>query len=65
MPKRGQTPKPLYETCASGGVELRSPSWADFETWTNLREKNQTYLQPWEPFFNRERLTRAAYKKAA
>ncbi|MEE9272184.1 MAG: GNAT family protein [Robiginitomaculum sp.] len=62
MRKRGQAPKFLYETCASGGVELRAPSWADFESWVSLRASNQTYLQPWEPTFTQGHLKHATYK---
>ena len=62
MPKRGRAPKPLFEPCAGGGVELRAPSWAEFEDWVNLRKINKGFLQPWEPFFEETRLTRLAYR---
>ena len=62
MPKRGLTPKPLFEPCAGGGVHLRPPKWADFDEWAELRQENRAYLQPWEPRWGVNHLTRPTYK---
>jgi len=62
MSKRGHIPKPIFEPCAGGGVQLRIPKWADFEDWVDLRRTNRDHLQPWEPTWNEEHLSRQAYK---
>lgn len=62
MSKRGHIPKPIFEPCAGGGVELRVPKWADFEEWVDLRRANRDHLQPWEPTWKDEHLKRHAYK---
>lgn len=62
MSKRGHIPKPIYEPCAGGGVQLRVPKWADFEDWVNLRRANRDHLQPWEPTWKDEHLSRQSYK---
>lgn len=62
MPRRGHTPLPLYEPCAGGGVHLRAPKWADFENWVELRRGNRAHLQPWEPSWNVDHLSRSSYR---
>lgn len=62
MPKRGQTPQPIFEPCTGGGINLQSPTWADFEDWAELRSDNFEYLAPWEPSWDRSKLSRPAYR---
>lgn len=62
MPKRGIVPKPLFEACLGGGVRLRTPKWADFESWVALRRENKAYLKPWEPSWDDAHLSRTAYR---
>jgi len=62
MPKRGQTPKPLFEPCAGGGVNLMQPKWADFDEWVTLRRNNMDHLSPWEPSWNPAHLSRSSYR---
>lgn len=62
MSKRGHIPKPIFEPCAGGGAQLRVPKWADFEDWVNLRRANRNYLQPWEPTWKEQHLSRQSYK---
>ena len=62
MPKRGQTPKPLFEPCTGGGVNLIPPKWADFEEWVVLRQSNIDHLAPWEPSWNPAHLSRTSYR---
>ena len=45
------------------GVTLRAPRAADFEAWAALRQLSQAYLQPWEPSWPEDDLTRAAFKR--
>ncbi len=62
MPKRGRLPETLYGTCAAGGVYLRPPLWADYEEWAALRRANRDFLQPWEPRWKKQHLSRHNYK---
>ena len=44
-------------------VVLRSPRAADHEAWASLRQDSYRYLQPWEPTWPEDDLTRAAFKR--
>ncbi len=52
----------LYGQAPGGGVRLRSPKWADFEDWANLRRENEEFLTPWEPEWDPNHLNRNSYK---
>lgn len=45
------------------GVILRMPRGSDYEAWADLRHASQAYLQPWEPLWPDDDLSRAAYKR--
>jgi ribosomal-protein-alanine N-acetyltransferase len=45
------------------GVTLRAPRASDFEAWADLRRLSHAYLQPWEPSWPEDDLTRAAFKR--
>jgi ribosomal-protein-alanine N-acetyltransferase len=45
------------------GVTLRSPRPGDHEAWSTLRKESYRYLQPWEPTWPEDDLTRAAFKR--
>lgn len=40
---------------------LRPPHHADFRAWVNLRRESAEFLQPWEPTWARDHLTRKAF----
>jgi [ribosomal protein S5]-alanine N-acetyltransferase len=44
-------------------VRLRPPRMADFPAWSALREASQAFLQPWEPTWPSDDLTRAAFRR--
>ena len=44
-------------------VTLRPPRAADHEAWAALRQASHAYLQPWEPIWPEDDLTRAAFKR--
>lgn len=44
-------------------VLLRPPRIEDFEAWAALREESRAFLQPWEPTWPADDLTRAAFKR--
>jgi len=45
------------------GVRLRPPRAADFEVWRDLRQASREFLQPWEPAWPADDLTRAAFRR--
>jgi ribosomal-protein-alanine N-acetyltransferase len=45
------------------GVTLRPPRDADHEAWATLRQASYAWLQPWEPLWPEDDLTRAAFKR--
>ncbi|WP_417767578.1 GNAT family N-acetyltransferase [Stappia sp.] len=44
-------------------VHLRAPQPHDFPEWAALREESRAFLQPWEPQWAEDELTRAAYRR--
>jgi ribosomal-protein-alanine N-acetyltransferase len=49
--------KPLV----SGEVYLRPPGRGDWKQWSILRGKSRGFLEPWEPTWSRDTLTRKAF----
>ncbi|MBN9478648.1 MAG: GNAT family N-acetyltransferase [Bordetella sp.] len=45
------------------GVVLRPPRPSDYMAWAALRDESRDYLQPWEPAWAEDDLTRAAYRR--
>ena len=45
------------------GVLLRSPRAGDYAAWSALREGSRDYLQPWEPAWPQDDLTKAAFRR--
>src|SRR5690606_26866218 len=45
------------------GVVLRPPRPSDYLAWASLREESRDYLQPWEPAWAEDDLTRAAFRR--
>jgi ribosomal-protein-alanine N-acetyltransferase len=45
------------------GVTLRPPRLSDHEAWATLRQASYAWLQPWEPLWPEDDLTRAAFKR--
>ena len=45
------------------GVTLRPARMADYEAWAALRQGSRAWLQPWEPTWPEDDLTRAAFKR--
>ncbi len=44
-------------------VRLRAPRMGDFQAWSILRHASQGFLQPWEPTWPSDDLTRAAFRR--
>ena len=45
------------------GVTLRPPRIADFEAWADVRSMSRAFLQPWEPTWPADDLTRGAFRR--
>ncbi len=45
------------------GVTLRVPSPGDHAAWAALREQSRDYLQPWEPEWPEDDLSRASFRR--
>lgn len=45
------------------GVYLRPPRSSDFPAWRDLRAQSKDFLQPWEPTWAQDDLTRAAFRR--
>jgi ribosomal-protein-alanine N-acetyltransferase len=45
------------------GVMLRQPLAEDFEEWAELRSRSRAFLEPWEPLWNEDELTRRAFRQ--
>lgn len=48
---------------AGDGVVLRHPQAGDYEAWARLRDHSRAHLQPWEPTWGPDELTRASYRR--
>ncbi len=45
------------------GLHIRPPQMGDFEIWAALREQSRPFLQPWEPTWPIDDLTRGAFRR--
>ncbi len=45
------------------GVLLRPPRASDYPAWSALRDGSRDYLQPWEPAWPEDDLTKAAFRR--
>ncbi|HEY5105570.1 MAG TPA: GNAT family protein [Caulobacteraceae bacterium] len=45
------------------GVRLRPPRASDYVEWAQLRSRSRAFLQPWEPTWPADDLTKAAFRR--
>lgn len=45
------------------GVRLRPPRASDYAEWRDLRSRSREFLQPWEPTWPSDDLSRAAFRR--
>jgi len=50
-------------TLRGRGVWLRAPSMGDYAPWAELRAASRDYLSPWEPLWQRDELSRSAFRR--
>jgi [ribosomal protein S5]-alanine N-acetyltransferase len=55
--------RPQDLTVEIGRLRLRAPLRSDYEAWTDLRAGSRGFLQPWEPTWPEDDLTRAAFDR--
>jgi ribosomal-protein-alanine N-acetyltransferase len=48
---------------AEGPVSLRAPRMSDYRSWSELRERSRAFLQPWEPTWAADDLSRPAFRR--
>ncbi|HXC55343.1 MAG TPA: GNAT family protein [Rhizomicrobium sp.] len=47
----------------AGAVYLRYPRMADFPAWARLRGESRAFLEPWEPVWASDELTKGAFRR--
>lgn len=53
-----------HDTVVHGdGLYLRHPQPGDFQDWSDLRGRSRAFLEPWEPVWPADDLTRAAFRR--
>jgi len=57
---RSVSPEPLLR---GEGLYLRPATPADFSSWSRLRAASRAFLEPWEPTWPDDDLTRAAFRR--
>lgn len=53
--------RPEALVCDVGPYRLRVPTRNDFAAWADIRARSQAFLQPWEPVWPKDDLTKAAF----
>ncbi|MBL41889.1 MAG: 30S ribosomal protein S5 alanine N-acetyltransferase [Rhodospirillaceae bacterium] len=44
-------------------IYLRTPQFSDFVEWSNLRNESRKFLEPWEPKWSKNSLTKSDYRR--
>ena len=57
---RPVSPEPLLR---GDGVYLRPAALSDYSSWSRLRAASRSFLEPWEPTWPDDDLTRAAFRR--
>jgi len=47
----------------AGAIYLRPPRASDYPAWSDLRRRSRAFLQPWEPAWPADDLSRPAYRR--
>lgn len=54
------SPPPRLE---GDGIYLRKPQMRDYKSWASLREESRSFLEPWEPRWARDELSRSTFRR--
>lgn len=60
---RAANPLETGLTVFGASVTLRVPHMGDYQAWAEIRAESRAFLAPWEPTWNRDDLTRAAFRR--
>ncbi len=60
---RNLAPATTVPVLQGGGVYLRMPQFSDYGQWAALREESREFLEPWEPTWSSDALTRTAFRR--
>ena len=60
---RSPLPEDYLEPISGLSVTLRPPAMSDYARWAELRSLSRPHLQPWEPLWSRDELTRFSYRR--
>ncbi|MFN4295488.1 MAG: GNAT family N-acetyltransferase [Brevundimonas sp.] len=55
--------EPVGPVLKGQGVTLRTPNAGDYVAWSALRSLSRAHLQPWEPAWPEDDLTRTAFRR--
>ncbi len=53
----------IPEVVRGKNVWLRAPSMGDYAAWAELRNRSRQHLTPWEPVWQRDDLSRGAFRR--
>ena len=57
------TPAPDVFALTGERVRLRPPRWGDYRAWSELRDISRDFLQPWEPTWADDDLSKPAFRR--
>ncbi len=60
---RSFTPGSALPELAGDRVFLRVPQISDYVAWAKIRRESRDFLEPWEPTWSADALTRAAFRR--
>ncbi len=60
---RSLTPVATVPELEGETVYLRMPRYSDYPMWAELREESREFLEPWEPTWSPDALSRAAFRR--
>lgn len=55
-------PEPLIQLSGQR-IKLRSPRGGDYEAWSHLRRQSRAHLEPWEPAWPQDDLSRYGFRR--
>ena len=59
----GRPPTPYRRHDGLDGVYLRPPQSSDWREWADLRSESRAFLEPWEPTWAEDGLTRESFRR--
>jgi [ribosomal protein S5]-alanine N-acetyltransferase len=57
------SPADNFPVIRADGLVLRAPQMSDYDAWAELRAASRAFLEPWEPLWPTDDLTRPAFRR--